>query len=43
MGDTYDRVQEGTEIADKLELLQLISECELLYFWKRDSGKLTYF
>ena len=43
MGDTYDRVQEGIEIADGLELTSMIVECEQLLFWKRNVVKPTYF
>ena len=43
MGDTYDRVQEGIQVADYLELTEMIIECEELMFWKREKGKPTYF
>eukprot|EP00358_Blepharisma_japonicum_P005939 CAMPEP_0202944668 /NCGR_PEP_ID=MMETSP1395-20130829/5540_1 /ASSEMBLY_ACC=CAM_ASM_000871 /TAXON_ID=5961 /ORGANISM="Blepharisma japonicum, Strain Stock R1072" /LENGTH=219 /DNA_ID=CAMNT_0049643779 /DNA_START=2767 /DNA_END=3426 /DNA_ORIENTATION=+ len=36
IGDTYDRVQEGIVIADKMELIELILEGETLLFWRRN-------
>ncbi|CAG9312019.1 unnamed protein product [Blepharisma stoltei] len=35
IGDTYDRVQEGIIVADRIELLEIIIEGETLAYWNR--------
>lgn len=42
MGDTYDRVQTGMEVADAKELTQLIIEIESIMFWKRKNCEAKY-
>jgi len=42
VGDTHDRVQESLEIADNMELAEMILEVETLCFWKRNVKDDTY-
>ena len=42
MGDTFARVQEGIEVADRKELTEMILEVEYLMFWKRNSNNKEY-
>lgn len=42
MGETFGRVQENREIADSLELIQMIIEGETLLFWRRNQGEKKY-
>ncbi|CAG9323432.1 unnamed protein product [Blepharisma stoltei] len=43
MGDTFGKVQENAEIADRKELLGMISEIETLMFWKKSCTEKSYF
>lgn len=43
MGDTFDRVQQGTIEADRKTLTEFILELELLVFWKRKRQAKKYF
>ncbi|CAG9323437.1 unnamed protein product [Blepharisma stoltei] len=43
MGDTFGKVQENAEIADRKELLGMISEIETLMFWKKKCTERSYF
>jgi WD40 repeat protein len=42
MGDTYDRVQAGMEVADAKELTLLIIEIESIMFWQRINREAKY-
>lgn len=39
MGDSFNRVNENTAIADAIELIHMVLEAETLLFWRRKSGK----
>jgi hypothetical protein len=43
LGDTYDRVQNGSAIADMKEILEMIIEVEQLFFWRKDLKGKAYF
>jgi WD40 repeat protein len=43
LGDTYDRVQNGSTIADMKEILEMIIEVEQLFFWRKDLKGKAYF
>lgn len=42
MGDTYDRVQSGQEVADAKEISEMIIEAEAIMFWKRSTVHKKY-
>lgn len=42
IGDTYNRVQSSTAVADMKELCEMIIEMELLAFWRRDTSYKKY-
>lgn len=42
MGDTYDRVRDGLEVADHKEMAECIFEIECLLFWRRDKADWKY-
>jgi len=42
MGNTYDRVQDGQEIADRKELCEMIIEAETMLSWRRNLGQKVY-
>jgi len=42
MGNTYDRVQDGQEIADRKELCEMIIEAETMLYWRRNLGEKVY-
>lgn len=42
MGDTYDRVQSGQEVADAKEISEMIIEAEAILFWKRSTVQKKY-
>lgn len=42
MSDTYARVNEGIVVADSKELTEMITDCELLLFWKRKGKSKRY-
>lgn len=43
LGDTYDRVQNGSTIADMKEILEMIIEVEQLHFWRKGLKGKAYF
>jgi WD40 repeat protein len=42
IGDTYNRVQSSTAVADMKELCEMIIEMELLAFWRRETSYKKY-
>ena len=43
MGDTQQRVREGLELAENIELLDMVVEMEGVRFWKRNKSGLSHF
>lgn len=42
LGDTFKRLNDNVEIADAIEIVDLIIETESMMFWKRDKGIKEY-
>jgi len=42
IGDTFDKVQESRELAESLEVIDLVIEAEYLAFWNRENQTMKY-